>query len=114
MANWSTKVIYDNYGGKYEYNYVDGKKQGLQTAYYATGDKESETNYVNNITHGPHITYYENGKLKYTSENYNSMIHGLCTDYYDNGNKSRERNFNRGVKDGIERTWDFDGNETTV
>jgi len=107
-------LMYDNYGGKYEYNYVDGKKQGLQTAYYATGDKESETNYVNNITHGPHITYYENGKLKYTSENYNSMIHGLCTDYYDNGNKSRERNFNRGVKDGIERTWDFDGNETTV
>ncbi len=48
---------------KHEYNYIDGKKNGIQICYYDTGLKEYETNYVNDVIQGEQNVYYSNGNL---------------------------------------------------
>jgi len=48
---------------KHEYNYIDGKKNGIQICYYDTGLKEYETNYVNDVIQGEQNVYYSNGNF---------------------------------------------------
>lgn len=46
-----------------EYNYINGKKNGIQIIYDDNGKKDKETNYLNDIIHGEEIVYYSNGNV---------------------------------------------------
>lgn len=66
---------------KYEYNYKDGKLEGI--ARY----------------------WYENGKLRYEQNNKEGKLDGICKDWYESGQLSFECNFKEGKRDGIARKW---------
>ena len=38
---------------------MDGKKHGMQTWYYETGNKKEETPYVDGIRHGTEVEYLD-------------------------------------------------------
>ena len=54
-----TEMRYTNHGRRLETPYVDGKKHGMQTWYYETGNKKEETPYVDGIRHGTEVEYLD-------------------------------------------------------
>ncbi len=65
---------------KYEYNYIDGKKNGLEIKYVNSITKEYEYNYIDGMKNGLQIHYYAGRK---THEYYciNDKIEGIYKRY---------------------------------
>jgi antitoxin component YwqK of YwqJK toxin-antitoxin module len=76
---------HENGQKRFEWNYVDGKLEGLSTYWYENGQKRFEGNYVD-------------GKEE-----------GLVTGWDENGQKIREGNYVDGKLDGLSTVWDENG-----
>lgn len=70
---------------KYEANINKGKKEGLETIWYASGKPYIQTNDVNDTEDGVWSQWYENGQLKLQANYKESREHGSFTQWYDNG-----------------------------
>ena len=55
---------YENGQKKWEINYKNGKKSGLEIWWYESGQKKSECPYKEGKKHGIAISWYENGQKK--------------------------------------------------
>jgi len=102
-------------GNKYtEVTYKNGKKHGLSTEWWKTGQKKWEGTYKDDSKHGKWTRWHDNGK-KFEEENYkDGKENGLHTIWYENGQKKWEENYKDGKKDGLARTWYENGQECVV
>ena len=90
-----------------------GKPDGMETGWYESGQKSSETNYKDGKLHGLITWWYENGQKKLEANFKDGKLHGLHTTWHENGQKQSELNYYKdGEKHGLWTWWDKDGNIT--
>ena len=121
----------------YQYNYIDGKLEGLQWECYENGQLKFEKNYTGNQINGYQREWYENGQLNYEKcykenkldsiyrkwlrsgqidfeEHYvNGKLNGLQKKWDINGQLEIERNYKEGALDGLYREWYENGKPET-
>lgn len=82
--NGSVKT-YNNFGGITLEEYKDGKKNGIERQYYASGKLRSEITYHNGIMHGTYKSWYKNGKMAVECTYIENAINGNYRKWYENG-----------------------------
>ena len=100
--------LWKNGKKRWEANYKDGKKEGLEVQCYENGQKRVETNSKDGMDK---ITFwYKNGQ-KEGEENYkDGAFDGLQTRWHENGKKKWEANYkDGGPVDGSEKFWNSTG-----
>jgi uncharacterized protein len=91
-----------------EYNFKDGKEDGLVTYWYQNGQKQSESTYKDDKRDGIFTIWYKNGQKKFEWNFKEGKRDGLETQWYENGQKKFEGVY----KDGeliSENRWNEDG-----
>ena len=83
---------------------------GIQSEWYASGQKKSEKNYQNNQQNGISLYWGVNGNLKRKA----LFIKGVeisyhLYDYHKNGQKREEASYKNGSKNGPWKRWDKNG-----
>jgi len=123
-TGWSTEM-HDNGKINLLYQYKDGKRDGLVTRWYRTGQKmgegnfkagklwtavgwmpngeKSETDVVKG--NGVVVDYNENGTRKSRYIFKDGKMDGLITGWHENGQKNLEVSYKDGAKDGLLRKW---------
>ena len=103
------KFYYPDGGLKTEFNFQDGKINGIYKEFHKNNILRTEEFYKNGKLHGESINYYENGtvRVKKTFENGKKTDHALL--YYRNGNLKADFEFKNGRVDGIGRLYSEDG-----
>jgi len=91
----------------------DGKKEGLWTYFYETGEIKHEIDYKNGIEDGSFKLFYENGQIAVESTNVNGKTVGLFIEYYENGNLKQVTEYIDGKGYAID-FWDKDGNQLLI
>lgn len=96
--------------------YVDGKKHGYWTTYYANGNKMSEGEYKQGVKEGLWILYHSNGNKKSEATFVNGKYTGLYTSYHENGKRRWQGSYNEakgvsadGTKEGVWHDYEEDG-----
>ncbi len=103
--------FYHSTGKKmFEYNFKNGKVDGLNTQWYENGQKELERTFKDGKRDGTCREYYEDGQKMYEGTYKNGNKDGLNTQWYENGQKMLERTFKDGKEHGLTILWD-DGNK---
>jgi antitoxin component YwqK of YwqJK toxin-antitoxin module len=99
-----------------EGDYVDGKKHGLWTTYYANGNKRSEGEYNRGKKEGVWIQYFANGNKMSEGTFVEGKFTGLYTSYHENGNRKYQGYYNEhkgvsadGTKEGVWDCYEQDG-----
>ena len=85
-----------------------GKKNGLITELLENG-MTLQTNYKNGLKNGLETYYYANGQKASEGIYKNSKLEGSLTYWYDNGNKKLVENYSNNQLDGSLIQWDKDG-----
>ena len=70
---------------RYRYNYVKGKKQGLQENWYENGQIEYQKNYDDEEFNGLQTNWYNNGQLEYQRNYVDGKLHGVQIGWFENG-----------------------------
>lgn len=100
-------------GLKYEINSVT-PFTGKYITYFKNGQMQTEWNFTNGKENGLATWWHENG-LKKLEEKYKfGEKTGLRTEWDENGRKQSEQNYKYGRRNGLMITWDTDGNITSV
>lgn len=101
---------------KSECNFVNGKKDGLETewhAMYARGtsgagpirNKKHETHWVNGIKQGPETHWHYSGRKESEQINLDGKLDGVYTEWHAKGEKKRESNYENGKLVGLMTEW---------
>lgn len=116
-------------------NYSNGLKTGINSGYFASGQKSYELNYLNGEATGEYKRYNESGALlikkqlvngkndgdyegyfdigedavEYMANYKDDKIDGILKEYYSDGTLYKETTFNKYQKNGVERTYNADG-----
>ena len=111
-APYTGKVfdLWKNGKKRWEANYKDGKKEGLEVQFYENGQKRIETNSKDGMDK---ITrWYKNGQ-KEGEENYkDGSLDGLSIFWYPNGQKGNEGVYKDGIMEGIHKMWHENGQKS--
>ncbi len=103
-----TGLVQDLYASgtkRFESNYKDGKRHGVETRWDANGKKTREWNYKDGKIHGV-VTGWDKDGSKKSEVNYkDGMIHGMETQWHANGTKMSEVNYENWKKQGVETRW---------
>ena len=89
----NAKSFYPNGKMQFEYNYKNGKQEGIAKSWYESGKIKLENNYVQDKKEGIEKAWYESGKPKYESNYANGLLHGNMNLYYDNGTIKQIKGF---------------------
>lgn len=73
-----------------EGEFLGGKRIGVWTAYFLTGNKQSENNYHNGKLDGKSITYYPNGQIMYIGYYSNGINDGQWMFFAEDGTLVKE------------------------
>jgi len=73
-----------------EGGFVNGKKEGLWTAWFENGQKQSEGYYENDLRHGKSTVWKQNGLKYYEGQYAHGKLHGTWTFYDTDGSKNKE------------------------
>ena len=88
--------FYENGQKKREWNYKDGKRDGLRTRWYKNGQKKREINYKDGKPDGLWTYWYENGQ-KIIVENYkDGKAYGLWISYNEDGTEQGRATYKDG------------------
>jgi hypothetical protein len=88
-----------------------GEEHGEHTVKKSTGELVSICHYDNGELHGKYQTWYPNGQLECECECKHNRITGVYKSWYENGTMMEESVYNkRGLKDGLSKKWDREGN----
>ena len=85
------------------------KKNGLITELLENG-MTLQTNYKNGLKNGLETYYYANGQKASEGIYKNSKLEGSLTYWYDNGQKASEGFYSNDKPEGVQTAWDSDGN----
>jgi len=98
---WAEKIYSKNGSICQDYNYFNGKRNGLSQTYYKSGKLLGKFNYSNGLLEGITTGYYETGELQTETLFKNNKINGLCKEYYQNGKIKVEIMYKNDKYDGI-------------
>ena len=91
-------------------NVRNGKKEGEWVSYYhSTGKKRFEYNFKNGKQDGLSIEWYENGQKDFEGTYKDGILDGLYTEWYENGQKKIEGIFKDGKPNKLIGKWSEDG-----
>ena len=89
----------------------DGEEHGEHTVKKSTGELVSQCYYKNGEMHGEYKTWYPNGHLECQCQTIHNRIVGEYKSWYDNGIMMEQSLYNKqGLKDGLSKKWDKEGN----
>jgi len=71
---------------KTEYHMLNGRKEGIYTEYYSSGEKHYDKCYKHGLLNGKVIEYFENGKIKRKGQFIDDKAYGFFR-YYNRKNK---------------------------
>ena len=71
---------------KTEYHMLNGRKEGIYTEYYSSGEKHYDKCYKHGLLNGKVIEYFENGKIKRKGQFIDGKGYGFFR-YYNSRNK---------------------------
>ncbi|VTR94921.1 sigma-70 family rna polymerase sigma factor : RNA polymerase sigma factor, sigma-70 family OS=Singulisphaera acidiphila (strain ATCC BAA-1392 / DSM 18658 / VKM B-2454 / MOB10) GN=Sinac_2497 PE=4 SV=1: Sigma70_r2: Sigma70_r4_2: MORN_2: MORN_2: MORN_2 [Gemmata massiliana] len=106
-GTWTTWHI--NGQKSYDYQYKNGKSDGVFTSYHDNGAKNHEQHYTADVAHGTGTGWFPDGKVNYTIQYRNGKLHGTWTHWYANGNKHSEANYADGEYHGRQTNWHENG-----
>ncbi|MEO9485688.1 MAG: hypothetical protein ABJG47_19675 [Ekhidna sp.] len=89
--------------------YVNGKQQGITTAYYPNGLVKYERPYLAGEKHGVHLGYYPDGNKKFKYYFEYGFSEGNHLTWYKDGQKSADMNYANGKEFGKQQAWRPDG-----
>jgi antitoxin component YwqK of YwqJK toxin-antitoxin module len=81
-----------------EYNYTNGKLEGIQRQYYPKSVLMSEQSYIKNIPQGEYKEYSESGKLKIQGMYLNGEKEGKWNEFDEKGIILKTTRFVKGVE----------------
>ena len=90
-----------------EFVWKNGKKNGTETYFSATGQKQEESNYLDGKQAGKFTKWYEAGHKQEESNYLDGKQAGKFTKWYDNGQKQEEAL--NGRRNGYYKQWHQDG-----
>ncbi len=90
-------------------SYVDGKRDGKMSRWYAGGEKESEREYRDNLKHGKHEGWYPNGQTKFRMQFVRGRYAGERCEWFESGKKLAVFRYVDGREEGLQRVWDEGG-----
>jgi len=92
---------------RYEWNYKNGKKEGIGKEYYESGKIEKEYNFKDGKQDGITKRYYKSGELSSECTYKEGKEEGISKYYYDyeSGALRAEFNYKGGKKEGISRVY---------
>jgi len=98
---------------RFEYNFKDGKQDGLSVEWNENGQKNLELTFKVGKEDGRYTLWYDNGQ-KLSEHLFNDgILDGLYTLWYDNGQKKQEGTYKDGKDDGLFTEW-YDNGEKKV
>lgn len=100
---------YPNGQLRYSINYVKGKREGVELAYFESGKIQEKQFFKNNKEEGEAFTFYENGKPHVKSIYVNGKLEGEQITYYENGSVAISEHYRNGVKDGLRKAYNEKG-----
>lgn len=89
--------------------YVDGKLNGVTTAFYQDGAIRYTRPYWKGEKHGVHVGFHANGEKKFQYYFENGFNEGNHLEWYDNGQKASDMNYVKGKEFGKQQAWRPDG-----
>ena len=96
---------YENGNKEKEYNYLEGKLDGIQYEWHDGGQKLSEFSYKNDKLHGESISWYKNGNEEEVYIYVDGELNGFQSRWYKNGQKLGEGTFISGKENGLFTHW---------
>ena len=115
------KAWYPNGQLMHCYNYVNGKKHGLQQAWCECDEPNTQGNltggqqlwyqhsYVDGEKHGSHHSWWKNGNIWSEDRYINGKKHGLQQAWYEDGNISHQLTYVNDKLHGVQKYWRQDG-----
>ena len=99
-------AYHENGSLSHQAEYSQGRKQGVETKWYADGQLKEEREYQNGIKFGTHKGWWENGLIKFTYEfNESGLYEGSRCEWYVSGQLFREFNYVNGEEVGSQKLW---------
>ena len=93
-----------------ETDYIAGRKNGLESAFYPNGEIKSQYWYADDQKNGDFSLYCQiNGQVERKGSYLNNKLHGKHTRYYENGNKKEEKTYDNGKIVGTVNQYNNDG-----
>lgn len=89
--------------------YVDGKQNGITTAYYQDGTTQYVRPYLDGEKHGVHIGFHKNGQKSFEYYFENGFNEGNHLKWYNDGQKASDMNYLNGKEFGRQQAWRPDG-----
>ena len=99
----------DDYGQKYEENYVNGKLDGINRIWYSNGQIMQDYNYKDGKENGLCRKWFEIGRISDEFIYNNGKLDGICKKWYGNGQMESQEIFQNGVSM-KKKCWDGKGN----
>jgi antitoxin component YwqK of YwqJK toxin-antitoxin module len=100
------KIVKDyNSGVHWIQNVKNGKREGVRTVYYESGEKLAQTYFVNDIIEGKAIGWHKNLNLMFKGQYKNGKKHGMWSRWHSNGLKFKETTFFNGKINGHLIIW---------
>lgn len=103
--NGKLKCFYANKQLAEEATLVNGKKEGVNKAYYNDGKLKKECTFKDNKLNGSFKEYYSNGKVTYSAIYVNGAREGLVQAYSETGQLEDEYNYKNGLLNGISKDY---------
>ena len=94
---------------KEECSYKEGKKEGINTTYYADGKLSSSITYKNNKANGTLIAYQDDGTLWQICNYVEDRIEGTFKEFYSTGNLRSEYTYKNDKPEGAYKLFFADG-----
>lgn len=76
---------------------LNNKRDGLWTAYYEGGNKQSESTYQNGILHGRTASFYTNGQVRYIGYFLGGKKDGKWVLYTEEGEFDKSEMYKQGI-----------------
>ena len=103
-------VFYANGQKMSEYTYKNGKVDWLQLGWYKNGQKRNEVNWKDGKLHGLDVWWHKNGQKRWESNYKDGKMDGLSVYWHENGQKRSEENYKDGNKvEGSAKYWNSKG-----
>lgn len=96
-----------------ERSYKQGLKHGQWTIWYPNGKKRYECEYLNNLKHGIERFYFENGNIESEINYRKGKKNGRWTVWYENGQKYYEVSYSNNVREGKWFSWHSNGKKAS-
>jgi antitoxin component YwqK of YwqJK toxin-antitoxin module len=110
IANGTYRVSYPNGVLESEWNYKNGKLNGLCKEYYPKGNLKGYWFCENDKMQGEAKFFYSNGTLLWEGLYINGRLEGISKEYYKDGKPKRVDNYKKGINDGVSRLYFPNGN----